>query len=119
MASRPLRPCAKIGCRNLVTSGYCEEHRKEREQVDHHATRRYDRQRGTSAARGYDNTWVKFRAIYLAHNPLCIDCLADNIYEPATEVHHIVELKDGGARLDPDNCAALCKKHHNKRHNRW
>jgi 5-methylcytosine-specific restriction enzyme A len=115
MASRPKRPCLTPGCPNIVERGYCPACQLKRKLH----SRYYDKQRGTPAERGYDNEWIKFRATYLAHNPLCIDCLAENIYEPATEVHHIIELKDGGARLDPDNCAALCKKHHNKRHNRW
>jgi len=31
---------------------------------------------------------------------------------PATELHHIIRLEDGGAQYDEDNIQALCKPHH-------
>jgi len=44
--------------------------------------------------------------------PLCEICLAKGISEPAVEVHHRQSLRNGGARLDPDNLQALCVRCH-------
>ncbi len=71
--------------------------------------RLYDQDRGCAAARGYDSRWTRLRAWFLAQHPLCNRC-----GDPANEVHHKHELRQGGARLDPDNLEALCKSCHSK-----
>jgi len=32
--------------------------------------------------------------------------------KPARTVHHIIEIRDGGERLDPNNCESVCNDHH-------
>lgn len=51
MPSALLKPCAQPGCPELVESGRCKTHERQKEQY-----------RGSAASRGYDYTWTKFRA---------------------------------------------------------
>jgi 5-methylcytosine-specific restriction protein A len=70
----------------------------------------------TTTERGYGWDWQKFQPRFLAENPLCQDCLDKGIVTAASEVHHVVKIKDRPDRkLDPDNCKALCKPCHLKR----
>lgn len=73
------------------------------------------RPRGSTTQRGYDVAWERFRKFFLMNNPLCRDCLDADRLTPANEVHHVHKLADGGPRLDPDNCMALCKPCHARR----
>jgi 5-methylcytosine-specific restriction protein A len=59
--------------------------------------------------------------MYLSANPLCQLCQQQGTIRPATVVHHIRELSQGGARLDPSNLMAVCADHHEQIHggNRW
>ena len=57
----------------------------------------------------------------LAAEPLCHDCKqggaingGGGVITVATEVHHIVALRDGGTN-DLDNLMSLCKTCHSKR----
>jgi len=52
--------------------------------------------------------WKKARDHQLKRFPLCIKC-----QRPATMVDHIVEIRDGGERLDPSNLQSMCKSCHN------
>ncbi|NOG53131.1 MAG: HNH endonuclease [Planctomycetes bacterium] len=65
-----------------------------------------------AAARGYDRTWRRLRRMYLARHPLCEHCLRYDDVTPATEVDHIVSLRDGGERLDVNNLQSLCRACH-------
>lgn len=62
----------------------------------------------------YDTArWKRFREWFLTQHPLCERCLALEIVEPATVVHHA----DGGHKGDLEKFwngpfAALCKFHH-------
>lgn len=52
---------------------------------------------------------------------LCRDCLANGVYRPAEEVHHIVELtpeniSDPAVSLNPANLVSLCRECHRARH---
>lgn len=68
-----------------MDTGYCEKHKKD--------TRTYDKNRGSAAERGYDTRWQKARRTYLMHHPLCVECMKDNVIEPATVVDHIIPHK--------------------------
>ncbi|MBL1219128.1 MAG: HNH endonuclease, partial [Planctomycetes bacterium] len=68
--------------------------------------------RPSAAARGYDRTWRRLRRMYLARHPLCEHCLRYDDVTPATEVDHIVSLRDGGERLDVNNLQSLCRACH-------
>ena len=103
---RLLRPCSKPGCPELVPRGerYCEKHRGEE--------RRYDRERGSAAERGYDAHWRKVRAWKLSVSPICQDCLEKGKVTPAKEVHH----NDGNPRNNtPENLKSLCHSCHSRR----
>lgn len=99
MPSAPLRPCNHPGCPELVFSGYCEKH--QRPQREKRAEKKRDPFYGTGR-------WRKVRDRYIKRHPLCEDCLARGITRPAAMVDHIEEIKDGGAKLDPENLQALC-----------
>jgi 5-methylcytosine-specific restriction protein A len=72
--------------------------------------------RPSSSQRGYDSSWRETRRYHLLHNPLCIDCIKENTYSPATEVHHIIKLRDRpDLRDDASNLMSLCKHHHSVR----
>ena len=110
MAQRAKRPCAKIGCPELIAGGtkYCDKHIKD--------ARNYDKQRGTAAERGYDYRWSLIRLRFLAEHPLCYDCLNEKPEQitPAKEVHHILAKRKGG-KDDYDNLMSLCRRHHSIR----
>lgn len=75
-----------------------------------HARQR-DRERGTATQRGYGPKWRRVRAEYLREHPWCIDCQAEGLLVPATEVDHVIPLRLGGAD-HPSNYAGLCRRHH-------
>ena len=63
---------------------------------------------GTRKQRGYDEPWYKLRNQFIKDNPLCADCLANNITTPAQHVHHLIKIKDAPQlRLDYDNLLSL------------
>jgi 5-methylcytosine-specific restriction protein A len=67
-----------------------------------------------AAARGYDYQWQKFREMYLASNPLCMDCLP--IVTAATDIHHRKKLRDRPElKYEEENLMALCKACHDRR----
>lgn len=95
-------------CLELV-KGRCVKCKGERDQ-------KYDKRRGTAASRGYDKDWRRFRTQMLVEEPLCVDCEASGRITAATEVHHIVKLRDDPSlRLEPSNVMCLCKSCHSKR----
>lgn len=71
-----------------------------------------DARRPSAAQRGYDGRWQAFRAEYLRTHPTCC---APGCTATATEVDHITPIRAGGARLDPANVRAMCKRHHSQR----
>ena len=107
MPRKPLRPCCRVGCTELVDRGYCDKHKLE--------IKLYDKYRSNSNERGYDSKWRKFRESYLKAYPVCFDHLTIGYIEPSVDVHHIVKLVDSGKRLDPTNCMPLCHSCHSIR----
>ena len=109
MPFAPKRFCSHANCPVLVDKGRCPKH----EEQFREDRKRYGRQ--TAARRGYDARWQKFRAAFLASNVLCLDCkeLIPPRVTIATEVHHVAKVRDAPEHiLDPANCRALCKTHH-------
>ena len=46
---------------------------------------------------------------------LCVACAANGRLSVASDVHHIVRVKQNwNKRFDPSNCISLCKECHNK-----
>ncbi|MBP5461861.1 MAG: HNH endonuclease [Lachnospiraceae bacterium] len=108
MPRSPLRPCRFPGCPNLCKTGtYCDVHNKDNSS---------DAWRGSSTERGYDGRWRKARDRFLRLHPLCVECLKEDKYTPATVVDHIIPHR-GDQKLfwDENNWQALCKKHHDEK----
>lgn len=60
--------------------------------------------------------WRAIRMVVLINQPYCVECEKTGIYERATEVDHIVDIKDDRNRcLDTTNLQSLCKKCHSKK----
>lgn len=98
---RAMKTCSIPGCPHLTRGRYCAFHQQQAEQ-------HYDRQRGTPAERGYDAQWRKVRAAFIKANPTCWMC-----GEPATDVDHILPIRDGGTH-DPSNLRSFCHRHHSQ-----
>ena len=103
--------CRSAGCNKFqVNGGYCQDHQYkivEKDTRKSHAAHCPD---------AYDYAWGQVRNTYIGEHPLCEDCLLSGKTTPAREVHHIVPLEFGGARLEFSNLVALCSKCHHKRH---
>jgi len=108
MPKTPKRPCRHPGCPNLCESGvYCEEHRK---------LYSHDALRGGAYLRGYDATWRKARALFLAQHPLCEECRKEGRLTPATVVDHIIPHRgDRTLFWDKRNWQPLCKDCHDRK----
>lgn len=113
MPNRPMTICKHPGCTRAVPYGnrYCEFHRDCGEIAN--KRKQYDTLLRPKGHRFYHTKqWRKCRNEYIRSHPLCEECLKNNRTELATEVHHIVELADGGAPLDKKNLRALCHRCH-------
>jgi len=117
MPERAMHPCAYHGCPGLTRSKYCPLHKAHEQQEE----KQYARERGGAAQRGYDSVWQLLRLTYLHQHPICEQCQQNGLIVPAVLVHHIVPIKDGGARLDPSNLRSLCQSCHEAIHgkDRW
>ena len=73
--------------------------------------------RKTRQERGYDESWMKLRSLFLMDNPLCKHCdEQDNRAVPATDVDHIIDIaKRPDLRLEWTNLQSLCKSHHGRK----
>ena len=76
----------------------------------------YEKTRLSSHDRGYNTKWQRVRLSYLKAHPLCVQCQAEDVVEPATEVDHIIPHK-GNKKLfwDNSNWQPLCKRHHSEK----
>lgn len=112
MPARSKRPCAKLNCPELVTppDRHCPEHK--------HLDRRYDLERPSAAARGYDRQWDKARLQFLRNHPLCEceECKGSEHPEIAEVVDHRTPHK-GDPKLfwDRKNWQAMSKRHHDRK----
>jgi 5-methylcytosine-specific restriction protein A len=96
----PKRLCLEPGCRELVNRGRCATHAREHERNIHRAGKKvYNSKR-----------WKILRRHYLNLNPICERC--DKTL--ATDVHHIIDLSEGGEPYSIDNLSALCRSCHSK-----
>lgn len=93
--------CATLGCTHLQP---CPVHGRPATSDARRGQRRKPRNKlyGTAA-------WRHFRHAYLDQHPVCErpGCKAY-----ATEVHHKIDLRDGGDPLSEDNAEATCKPCH-------
>lgn len=118
MPTKPRKPCAKIGCRNLTTERYCAEHAHLAEQQRKERHRWYDeQQRDKQAARFYHSIeWERVRqAALMRDHGLCIHCLRDKRITTADMVHHRLPVKTHWElRLTLSNLVSLCNSCHAK-----
>lgn len=105
MPNRALRPCSYPGCPNLVRSGYCEQHRHL--EVKQHILE-YQRLYNHSS-------WNRLRAAQLARDPWCADCLAKDIYTPATDVDHIEPHRGDPVKFFAGRLQSLCHPCHSRK----
>jgi 5-methylcytosine-specific restriction protein A len=104
MPSKPLRPCGHPGCPALVQVGKCPEHSKD--------NRQYDKRRGSSTERGYGARHQRIREVVRREEPLCRECLSNNITTASSEMDHI----DGNSmNTRRDNLQMLCKTCHSRK----
>lgn len=109
MPRRMKRPCKTLGCPgDAPGGGYCEACRKRRGEAAP-ALADYERERGSSSARGYNRRWRALRLLVLRESPACVEC-----GEPATDVDHIVPKRDGGTD-ERENLQALCHSCHSRK----
>lgn len=111
MATRPLKPCNKQGCPELVRDGaYCDKHKDDR-------VKYYDKhERNQESKRFYQSKeWKIVRAYVMARDKgLCLHCLQDDKFTKADVVDHIIPIiVDWSRRLDDTNCQSLCHGCHN------
>ena len=67
----------------------------------------------------YGYRWQKLRMFHLKRFPLCNRCQADSKLVPATDVHHIHDVSDGGPLLPgSEGLESLCHSCHS-RHTYW
>ena len=108
MPYKPKRSCSFPGCPELIPSGerFCSKHKKEEQ-------KRYDKQRGTAAQRGYDARWRRYKKRYITEHPLCINY--EECHNVATVVDHIISVNQGGDFWDPNNHQPMCKPCHDRK----
>jgi 5-methylcytosine-specific restriction endonuclease McrA len=99
----------KCGAKILRQERYCEACSKN---VVYKQNKQYDTHtRSEELSAFYKSAqWKKVRAQVLAREPFCRACK-----RVAQVVDHIVEIKDGGAKVSYDNLQPLCHNCHNKK----
>ena len=113
MPRKPKRPCRYGGCPKLTDrrSGYCEEHEQPMRRHYEHFVRGYDQHER------YGSAWRKARARHARSHPLCEECEKHGRYVPASLVHHVLPIADGGTHED-GNLMSLCVSCHERIHRR-
>ncbi|MFD0951353.1 HNH endonuclease [Virgibacillus natechei] len=114
ISKKPLKPCNKSGCAELVRDGaYCDKHKNDR-------VKQYDRYERNQESRKFyqSSNWKKVRDYIKARDDgLCQWCLKDKKITKADVVHHIIELtEDMSKALEPSNLECVCHSCHNEHH---
>ena len=104
MPTRPPSPCTAPGCPEISHAPMCLVHTREEQQ-------RYDKQRGSPTARGYDSAWRKVREQVLCERPWCEE---NGCNRRATQVDHVLSLRKGGTD-DMENLRPMCARHHSRK----
>lgn len=107
MAQRALKPCAVPGCPELVQSGVCARHARERAQRERQVYRDPAVQRLYNSAR-----WQRLRRRQLAAEPWCAECLREGIYTPATDVDHVDPHRGSWEQFFSGRLQSLCHACH-------
>lgn len=111
------RPCSKNGCPEVVYGSEtdCPEHKRERQRLsEFKRNERPSRQyavKQTNTAR-----YRKARKMFLARNPLCVECQRNGIVKASAELDHIIPHKgDPMLFWDQDNWQGLCVSCHSRK----
>ena len=105
MPIKPLRPCNRIGCRELTHDGYCPAHKRDESRIK--------KERKPEYARLYrTQRWKSMRIKVLQANPLCVHCKI----AIATQVDHIISHKgDYNLFYSFNNLQSLCHQCHSNK----
>lgn len=87
--------------------------RGSRDALKRDAARHYNKHSREGQAFYSSPQWRAARAWHVRQNPLCVECRAQGKAKAVDVVDHIIEIKDGGAKLSADNLQSLCHAHHN------
>lgn len=118
MPVAPRKPCRYSSCNELVRgSAYCEKHTIKKEAEVRVERIKYDKERGTSASRGYGSRWSTYSKQFRVNNPLCVMCLERGKLTKAECVDHIeaVDGKDDLKFWEPTNHQSLCHSCHSEK----
>ncbi|MBI6975727.1 HNH endonuclease [Pseudomonas lactis] len=114
MPLRSKKPCNAQGCNALTRNPrYCDDHADIGKSAE---ARRREKQRETSAQRGYNYKWQQASKGFLVKHPLCAEHERCGEVAAATEVDHIVPHKgDMVLFWDRSNWQALCHSCHSRK----
>lgn len=117
----PTKLCSHAGCNaSAGANGVCRLHKPKPKhqkatqikQAEPAKLKRIDN-RPSSAQRGYDARWRSARELYLADEPLCRNCMLQNIITGADVVDHIIPHRgDHELFWDQTNWQPLCYSCH-------
>lgn len=111
MPTKSLKPCTYAGCSELIPRGtqYCAKHQAK-------VYAEYDKRERTPERKArYSGSWEVVRKRYLREHPYCEICYSQGAMVPATLVHHVLPLAEGG-KNEPANFQSLCKSCHSALH---
>lgn len=104
MPARPLQPCGWPGCIKVQTTRYCVAHER--------LLRRKSSAHIPERQRLYGRQWRRIRAAQLAKEPWCAQCLREDVYTLATDVHHLVRHEGDPEKFFAGPFESLCHTHH-------
>jgi len=118
LPNRPLTPCKKQGCPNLVDNhGYCSAHAHIAKEIIREGFAVLDRKKTPERRAFYSSKrWVNTSIEHRRREPLCRRCKANGRIVAAQMVHHNppVEdlLRDGLSPFDHQYLESLCNDCH-------
>jgi 5-methylcytosine-specific restriction protein A len=98
LPTRPPNNCLTPGCNQTTTSGHCPDHQP------HY--------RRTANPLYTSRRWRMLRRQVLTAHPICQHHGCDGL---ATDVDHIIAVRNGGAVYDRRNLQALCRSCHSRK----
>jgi 5-methylcytosine-specific restriction enzyme A len=121
MPSKPLKPCSKVGCRELSTTKYCTNHTVQHTYDRSSNDKQYDKTKRNQKSKAFYKSieWQKVRTAALIRDRyLCQHCLKKKQITKAYIVDHITPvLVDWEQRLNINNLQSLCNPCHNSKTN--
>ena len=109
--------CSKCGAVVPLGETYCDNC-KPQKKVTREELEIDDSEEADARAEAFycSKQWKLFRKGILARDHyLCVNCAAHGRLSVASDVHHIVRVKqDWNKRFDSSNCISLCKACHNR-----